>query len=144
MHQEKSDTLFDKYGGVPTTIIMVRKLTERWLAHPMLRAYVVGMSQEALMAHQITSVTYLMGKPTKAYDALAMREAHHPLGITPHAYEELVATLRQVMLEMRFEAADSVAILATLDRQRHHLVAGVFDAPLYAGIDRRQRPRKES
>ena len=52
--------------------------------------------------------------------------------------------LRQVMLEMRFDSADIVAILATLDRQHHHLVAGTSEAPLFAGIDRRQRPRKES
>ena len=70
-----------------------------------------------------------------------MRAAHQPLNITAHAYEEMVTLLRQVLLEMSIQAADIATILATLDRQRHHLVAGAIDAPLYEGLDRRKQRR---
>lgn len=122
---------------------MVRKLTERWLANPILRRYFAGMAKDALLQHQIAVVAYVMGKPVASYDTAAMRAAHQPLNITPTAYEEMVALLRQVLLEMKIDAADIVTILATLDRQHHHLVAGAQDSPLYHGIDRRKTRRTE-
>lgn len=139
-----SQTLFDKYGGVPVATKMVSKLTERWLANTILRRYLEGMSKEALLRHQIAVVAYVMGKPVAAYDTAAMRASHQPLNITAHAYEEMVSLLRQVLLEMRIQAADIATILATLDRQRHHLVAGSIDSPLYEGLDRRKQRRGES
>lgn len=141
MTSSSSQTLFDKYGGVPTATKMVSKLTERWLANPILRRYLEGMSKEALLRHQIAVVAYIMGKPVAPYDTEAMRAAHQPLNITPHAYEEMVTLLRQVLLEMSIQAADIATVLATLDRQRHHLVAGAIDAPLYEGLDRRKQRR---
>ena len=120
---------------------VVGKLTERWLANPVLRRYLEGMSKEALLRHQIAVVAYVMGKPVAPYDTAAMRAAHQPLNITAHAYEEMVSLLRQVLLEMNFQAADMAAIVATLDRQRHHLVAGASPAPLYEGLDRRKQKR---
>ena len=123
---------------------MVRKLTERWLANPVLRRYFSGMAKDALFRHQIAVVAYVMGKPVAPYDTTAMRAAHQPLNITTSAYEEMVVLLRQVLLEMKIEGADISTILATLDRQHHHLVNGAADAPLYKGIDRRKRPRGDS
>lgn len=144
MTNSSTQTLFDKYGGVPMATEMVRKLTERWLANPVLRHYFSGMEKEALFRHQIAVVAYVMGKPVAPYDTAAMRAAHLPLNITTSAYEEMVVLLRQVLLEMKIEGPDMSTILATLDRQHHHLVNGAADAPLYAGIDRRKRPRGDS
>lgn len=144
MLNSSTQTLFDKYGGVPMATEMVRKLTERWLANSVLRHYFSGMTKEALFRHQIAVVAYVMGKPVAAYDTAAMRAAHQPLNITASAYEEIVKLLRQVLLEMKIDGADISTILATLDRQHHHLVAGASAEPLYKGIDRRQRPREES
>jgi truncated hemoglobin YjbI len=144
MSNPVAETLFDKYGGVPMATQMVRKLTERWLASTALRHYFDGMDKEALMSHQISVVAYVMGKPVAAYDSAAMRAAHHPLKISPSAYQEMVSLVRQVLLEMKIEGADISTILTTLDRQHHHLVAGAQPTPLYEGIDRRKLSRDES
>ncbi len=44
---------------------------------------------------------------------------------------------------MSIQSADIATVLATLDRQRHHLVAGAIDAPLYEGLDRRKQRRDQ-
>ncbi len=98
MNDSAAQSLFDKYGGVPMATKMVSKLTERWLANPILRRYLEGMSKEALLRHQIAVVAYIMGKPVTPYDTAAMRAAHQPLNISAHAYEEMVTLLRQVLL----------------------------------------------
>ena len=122
---------------------LVRNFTERWLAHPILRRYLQDLPREVMLKHQIALVAYALGKPVQPYNAQAMRDAHEPLAISSHAYEEMVSLLRQTLLDAKFDGADIITILATLDRQRHHIVAGAPQGPLYPGIERRRTRRSE-
>ena len=74
--QNVSQTLFDKYGGVPVVTEIVRDFYKRVMRRPNLRRYFVNVTLEAVIHHQIAFVSMVMGKTPHDYSGRSMREAH--------------------------------------------------------------------
>ena len=110
-----SMTLFDKYGGMPTMIVIIRNICTQILSRPNLARYYEGMDLEQLVNHSITFVAHLLGKPVFLDEQLNdkqqlsnvhLRRHHHHLGITQHSYGQVVEILREELIAAKFEPAD--------------------------------------
>ncbi len=119
-------TLFDKYGGIPTLQRLVRDFHHRIITRPMLMRYFSGLDTRRTAEHQVEILAYALGKPAKIYNFEQLAVAHHNLGISLDAYEELIRILRQVLLDANFDGTDINTIINTLDQHRHRVVRDVL------------------
>ncbi len=118
-------SLFDKYGGLPTMQRLVKEFFQRVSVRPGLARYFNGLDSHRIAEHQIEVVAYALGKPAKIYNFDQLAVAHHSLGITLSAYEEMIAVLRQVLLDAKLDGQDIITIINTLDQHRHRIVREV-------------------
>ncbi len=125
MNAASSGTLFDKYGGVPSLQRLVRDLHRRLVSRPMFTRYFEGLDSRSMAEHQVEMMAYAFGKPAKIYNFDQLAVAHHNLGISLDAYEDMIRILRQVLLDAKIEGADIVTIINTLDQHRHRIVRDV-------------------
>lgn len=118
-------SLFDKYGGLPTLQRLVRDFHQRMAARPMFTRYFEGRDTRRMVEHQVELIAYALGKPARIYNFEQLAVAHHNLGVTLAAYEDMIRILRQVLLDAKIEGADINAIINTLDQHRHRVVRDV-------------------
>ena len=110
--QNVSQTLFDKYGGVPVVTEIVRDFYKRVMRRPNLRRYFVNVTLEAVIHHQIAFVSMVMGKTPHDYSGRSMREAHRGIGITTASFELAAELLSDTLVSAEVEQADIDAIMA--------------------------------
>lgn len=120
-----SQTLFDKYGGLPTLQRLVRDFHRSVVARPGLIRYFKGIDPQRVAEHQVEVIAYALGKPARIYNFDQLAVAHHGMAITLSAYEEMIGILRQVLLDAKFDGKDIVTIINTLDQHRHRIVPDV-------------------
>ncbi len=125
MNVVSSQSLFDKYGGLPTLQRLVREFHHRVMARPGLTRYFEGIDAQRMAEHQVEVVAYAMGKPARIYNFDQLAVAHHGMGIKLSAYEDMIGILRQVLLESKFDGKDIATIINTLDQHRHRIVRDV-------------------
>ena len=125
MDSAATGSLFDKYGGVATLQRLVRDFHQRMVSRPMFTRYFEGGDTRRMAEHQVELMAYAFGKPAKIYNFDQLAVAHHSLGISLDAYEDMVRILRQVLLDAKIEGADINAIINTLDQHRHRIVRDV-------------------
>ncbi len=119
------ESLFDKYGGIPTLQRLVRDFHQRMASRPMFTRYFEGEDTRRMAEHQVELIAYALGKPAKIYNLDQLAVAHHNLGITLDAYEDMIRILRQVLLGAKIEGPDINTIINTLDQHRHRIVRDV-------------------
>jgi len=105
-------TLFDKYGGVPTVTLIVRDFYKRVMKRPNLRRYFEGTDMEHLIMHQIAFVAMAMGKTPAEYAGRNMSDAHGGLSITAASFDLTAELLRDSLVAAKVEAKDIDAIIA--------------------------------
>lgn len=125
MNSASSGSLFDKYGGIPTLQRLVRDFHQRMSSRPMVMRYFEDMDMRGIAEHQVEMLAYALGKPARIYNFDQLAVAHHSLGISLDAYEDMIRILRQVLLDARIDGADIITIINTLDQHRHHIVRDV-------------------
>ncbi len=125
MSENKNQTLFDKYGGVPGVRNLVREFHLRFAAKPTLSRYFDGVDPQKLIQHHVELIAFAMGRPSASFDPKKMPEQHHPHGITSSAFETVINILRQVMLDANVEGRDIAEMINRMDMQRHHIVQNV-------------------
>lgn len=125
MNAAAPDSLFDKYGGIPTLQRLVRDFHQRMAGRSSLMRYFEGQDTRRMAEHQVELMAYALGKPAKIYNFEQLAVAHHNLGISLSAYEEMIRILRQVLLDGQIEGADINTIINTLDQHRHRIVRDV-------------------
>lgn len=119
---EMSQTLFDKYGGVPAVTVIVRDFYKRVMRRPNLRRYFVNVSLENLILHQIAFVSMAMGKTPHDYSGRSMKDAHRGIGITSASFELAAELLADALTAGGVEADDVSAIVATVNTLRADIV----------------------
>ena len=120
--QNVSQTLFDKYGGVPVVTEIVRDFYKRVMRRPNLRRYFVNVTLEAVIHHQIAFVSMVMGKTPHDYSGRSMREAHRGIGITAASFELAAQLLSDALVSAEVEQADIDAIMAKVASLRADIV----------------------
>jgi hemoglobin len=120
--QNVSQTLFDKYGGVPVVTEIVRDFYKRVMRRPNLRRYFVNVTLEAVIHHQIAFVSMVMGKTPHDYSGRSMREAHRGIGITSASFELAAQLLSDALVSAEVEPADIDAIMAKVASLRADIV----------------------
>ncbi|MCX7215988.1 MAG: group 1 truncated hemoglobin [Burkholderiales bacterium] len=120
--QNVSQTLFDKYGGVPVVTEIVREFYKRVMRRPNLRRYFVNVTLEAVIHHQIAFVSMVMGKTPHDYSGRSMREAHRGIGITAASFELAAQLLSDTLVSAEVEQADIDAIMAKVASLRADIV----------------------
>jgi hemoglobin len=120
--QNVSQTLFDKYGGVPVVTEIVRDFYKRVMRRPNLRRYFVNVTLEAVIHHQIAFVSMVMGKTPHDYSGRSMREAHRGIGITTASFELAAELLSDTLVSAEVEQADIDAIMAKVASLRADIV----------------------
>ena len=112
-----SQTLFDKYGGVPVVTLIVRDFYRRVFKRPNLRRYFEGVPLEKLILHQIAFVSMAMGKMPHNYEGLTMKEAHSGLGISGTSFD-----LEDAMKDNDVSTEDRIQILTAVKKLRADIV----------------------
>ena len=120
--QNVSQTLFDKYGGVPVVTEIVRDFYKRVMRRPNLRRYFVNVTLEAVIHHQIAFVSMVMGKTPHDYSGRSMKEAHRGIGITSASFELAAQLLSDALVSAEVEQADIDAIMAKVASLRADIV----------------------
>jgi hemoglobin len=82
-------TLYDKYGGNPTMRILVREFYKQARVNPRVGHYFTQLNMEKLIDHQIQFLSFVLGKPVRAYQGRELAEAHHPLHISDADFDEI-------------------------------------------------------
>jgi hemoglobin len=120
--QNVSQTLFDKYGGVPVVTEIVRDFYKRVMRRPNLRRYFVNVTLEAVIHHQIAFVSMVMGKTPHDYSGRSMKEAHRGIGITTASFELAAELLSDTLVAAEVEQADIDAIMKKVASLRADIV----------------------
>ena len=116
-----SQTLFDKYGGVPVVTRIVRDFYKRVMRRPNLRRYFEEVPLERLIHHQIRFVSMAMGKPPLNYSDAGLHAAHASKGITKASFDLMIALFIDALAEEEIEADDIKRIVSVL-RARQNVV----------------------
>lgn len=77
-----AQTLFDKYGGVPTVTEIVKDFHERLMRRPHIRRYFLDMPTDKIISHHIEYVTYALGKPRTQISMRQLHDQHMTAGVT--------------------------------------------------------------
>ena len=117
-----TQSLFDKYGGVPTVTLIVRDFYKRVLKRPNLRRYFVNVPMERLVLHQIAFVSMAMGKSPHDYSGRSMREAHEGLRITTASFDLTVELLQDALVAAKIDARDITSIVAEVNKLKNDIV----------------------
>jgi hemoglobin len=120
--QNVSQTLFDKYGGVPVVTEIVRDFYKRVMRRPNLRRYFANVPLENVIHHQIAFVSMVLGKTPHDYSGRSMREAHRGIGVTAASFELAAQLLSDTLVSAEVEQADIDAIMAKVASLRADIV----------------------
>ena len=78
--------------------ILVREFYKAARINPRVGHFFAKLDMEKLIDHQIQFLSFVLGKPVRAYKGRELADAHHPLDITDEDFDEigrlLVKTLK--------------------------------------------------
>jgi hemoglobin len=117
----QSDTMFERYGGLPFVTRFVLKFYDRVLASPELARFFADTDMQRLVEHQAKFISSIMGGPA-SYSNAALREAHAHLRVDDRAFDEMVGLFKVTLEEFKIADADVGAIMADLNAHRVHIV----------------------
>lgn len=109
-----SQTLFDKYGGVPTVTELVRDFHERLMRRPHIRRYFLDMPTEKIISHHIEYVTYALGKPRTQISMRQLHTQHMTAGVTKASHTLMIDLFVDSLRDNGFTDEDIETIVAKL------------------------------
>jgi len=115
-------TLFEKYGGVSTVTLIIKAFYKEVLANPLLKGYFQNVDTERLIAHQVSFVSFLLGKPAEIHAEDYLKAAHKGLRINQGAYTEVLAILQGVFTAHGMEPNDIQKVMNILHSFRDVVV----------------------
>src|SRR5262249_18419391 len=92
----QSNTMFERYGGLPFVTRFVLGFYDRVLASPGLSPYFANVDMQRLVEHQAKFISSVMGGPA-SYSNAALREAHSHLHIDDRAFDEMIGVFRSML-----------------------------------------------
>lgn len=116
-------SLYEKYGGDPTVLAVVKSFYRRAMANPLLSRYFHGVDMPALLNHQAQFVAFMMGKQDEVFEDINLHRAHQHLRITETAFQEMLRVLRETLDAAGVEPADARVLCERLEGRRDVIVA---------------------
>jgi hemoglobin len=116
------ETLFDKYGGIPTVKAIVATFYQRIMSRPNLARYFVHSNMDELKMHQVKFIAYVMGKPAEFYEGRDLLSAHSGFGITEKSFEDVASILQWTLEDYDVETDDIETIMAAVEKTRPLIV----------------------
>jgi hemoglobin len=121
MDMPSSDTMFERYGGLPFVSRFVLGFYDRVLECAELAPFFADVDMQRLVEHQAKFISSVMGGPA-SYSGAALRESHHHLQIDDHAFDRMIELFRATLKESEIVDADVDMIIADLNAHRIHIV----------------------
>jgi hemoglobin len=117
----QSETMFERYGGLPFVTRFVLGFYDRVLASPGLAPYFADVDMQRLVEHQAKFISSVMGGPA-SYSNAALREAHNHLHIDDRAFDEMIGLFGSMLEDCKIAEDDRATIMAELNAHRTHIV----------------------
>lgn len=117
-----AESLFDKYGGMPTIFTIIEDFYSKVLSHPRLTPYFDGVNVERLMNHQAAFVAMLMGAPASLYTYKSMKEAHAHLKITEESFNLVAVALEGSLRDGGVEEPDIATMMEAVGKYKDDIV----------------------
>ena len=121
MEMPQSDTMFERYGGLPFVSRFVLSFYDRVLECTELAPFFADVDMQRLVEHQAKFISSVMGGPA-SYSGAALRESHHHLQIDDHAFDLMIGLFRSALEESDIADVDVEVIMADLNSHRVHIV----------------------
>ena len=118
----EQQSLFDKYGGVPTIKLILEKFYKELLTRTWAKKIFINVNMDKLLLHQIQFVSFAMGKPESEFDDERLRKGHAGLKITPEQYDETIGILVKVLTNFKVQFADIKHIGDTIDSKKDLII----------------------
>jgi truncated hemoglobin YjbI len=99
-----SQSLFDKYGGVPTVTEIVRDFHERLMRRPHIRRYFADMPMDKIISHQIEYVISMQ----------QLHDQHMTAGVTKASHNLMIDLFVDSLKDSGFSDEDIETIIARL------------------------------
>ena len=116
-------SLFDKYGGIVTTVPIVNSFYRKVLAVPELRPYFDGIDMQKLTEHQVNFIAEAMGAPTTFYEGRSLKDAHAHLNVSKEAFALVAIALQESLQEAGMEDADVQTMLTAFGSLEQDIVS---------------------
>ena len=119
----EAQTLFDKYGGIPTIAKVVRAFHHEIMARHHLAAYFEGVDLEHLAEHTVKYVAFVMGKPAEFYTGRDMYTAHAKYHIHGMHFDEVADVLKDVLTAAGMAKPDIALVMLRVESLREMIIA---------------------
>jgi hemoglobin len=116
-------TLFDKYGGIPTIAKIVKAFHHEIMARHHLAAYFEGVDMEHLAEHTVKYVAFVMGKPAEFYTGRDMYTAHAKYHIHGMHFDEVADVLKDVLTAAGMAKPDIALVMLRVESLREMIIA---------------------
>ena len=117
-----AETIFDKYGGLPTVSQIVHDFYRDVLANDMLKPYFTGINMSVLMDHQVKLFSHVLGGPVQ-FDLTRLKTAHQDLAINDEAFQEVAQILQETLEDAGMEDDDVVTVMEIVASTYHDIVS---------------------
>ena len=118
----ETQTLFDKYGGVPTIAKLVRGFHQEIMRRHHLAAYFDGIDMAHLAEHTVKYIAYVMGKPAEIYTGKDMYTAHAKYHIHGIHFDEVADVLKDILLAAGVSKPDVAIIMRRIEGVRDMII----------------------
>jgi hemoglobin len=105
-----AQSLYDKYGGLPTVQAVVHKFYERINDERSLDRFFANIEMEKLMAHQVKFFSKILGGPD-TYEGRSLKPAHLHLDIDAGSFATVGRLLQETLEDCGVAASDVDAIM---------------------------------
>ena len=119
----ESETLFDKYGGIPTIAKVVKAFHQEIMARHHLASYFDGIDMEHLAQHTVKYVAFVMGKPAEFYTGRDMYTAHAKFHISGMHFDEVADVLKDVLTAAGMSKPDIALVMLRVESLREMIIA---------------------
>jgi len=117
------ETLFDKYGGIPTISKVVKAFHQEIMARHHLAGYFDGIDMEHLAQHTVKYVAFVMGKPAEFYTGRDMYTAHAKFHISGMHFDEVADVLKDVLTAAGMSKPDIALVMLRVESLREMIIA---------------------
>ncbi len=119
----EAETLFDKYGGIPTIAKIVKAFHHEVMVRHHLAAYFEGVDLAHLAEHTVKYVAYVMGKPAEFYTGRDMYNAHAKYHIHGMHFDEVADVLKDVLTAAGMAKPDIALVMLRVESLREMIIA---------------------
>ena len=110
-------SLFVKYGGFHAIHDLIDSFYEKLLDSELVGSYFESSNMEALINHQTSFISSLLGGPA-SYTDQHLKSVHSHLNLDSEVWDEVINLLSLALVEFGMETVDSNMLISTLSGKK--------------------------